>query len=263
MKKLGTPIAAGPGMASEKVGFEAAGTPLPEGRFAAGAGCLALGLADVAFGLVRDGLLAGLWLWDCGCEDCCSPCPLPDGVVGVFDFLPWPVVVPLVVVELEDEDEVEVEVVDEEEDEELDDELELGGLEDEEVVEVVVVLEVGVAAHVADRSLAPAGSPIEEVGVPGGTLTVNDSVPPVRRRTVTVHVFADAEAEPNTSAVTTAATAASAAISLWRCLTAAPLLQPSLFVRTPCGNESTLRLATEATEWSDALQSGTGAGGKP
>jgi hypothetical protein len=35
MKKLGTPIAAGPGRDSEKVGFEADGTPLPVGSFGA------------------------------------------------------------------------------------------------------------------------------------------------------------------------------------------------------------------------------------
>ena len=33
MKKLGTPIGAGPGSESEKVGLVADGTPLPVGRF--------------------------------------------------------------------------------------------------------------------------------------------------------------------------------------------------------------------------------------
>jgi hypothetical protein len=36
MKKLGTPIGAGPGSESEKVGFEAFGTPLPVGRLSLG-----------------------------------------------------------------------------------------------------------------------------------------------------------------------------------------------------------------------------------
>jgi hypothetical protein len=36
MKKLGTPIGAGPGSESEKVGLEAFGTPLPVGRLTVG-----------------------------------------------------------------------------------------------------------------------------------------------------------------------------------------------------------------------------------
>jgi hypothetical protein len=36
MKKFGTPIGAGPGSDSEKVGLVAAGTPLPVGRSLAG-----------------------------------------------------------------------------------------------------------------------------------------------------------------------------------------------------------------------------------
>jgi hypothetical protein len=42
MKKLGTPIGAGPGSDSEKDGFEAEGTPLPLGSWA----CLDLALCD-------------------------------------------------------------------------------------------------------------------------------------------------------------------------------------------------------------------------
>jgi hypothetical protein len=34
MKKFGTPIGAGPGRESEKDGFDAEGTPLPEGNAA-------------------------------------------------------------------------------------------------------------------------------------------------------------------------------------------------------------------------------------
>ena len=44
MKKLGTPIGAGPGSDSEKVGLLAAGTPLPVGRLSAGVVGLALAL---------------------------------------------------------------------------------------------------------------------------------------------------------------------------------------------------------------------------
>jgi hypothetical protein len=45
MKKFGTPIGAGPGVESEKVGFEGAGTPLPDGSFDLCFACLGLAFA--------------------------------------------------------------------------------------------------------------------------------------------------------------------------------------------------------------------------
>lgn len=63
MKKFGTPIGAGPGVESEKVGFEGAGTPLPDGRFDLCCLCFAcLGLAFAfALGLCLGLCLAFLW----------------------------------------------------------------------------------------------------------------------------------------------------------------------------------------------------------
>lgn len=56
MKKFGTPIGAGPGVESEKVGFEGAGTPVPNG-FDLRALCFAC--LDLAF-VFAFGLWAGL-----------------------------------------------------------------------------------------------------------------------------------------------------------------------------------------------------------
>jgi hypothetical protein len=214
MKKLGTPIAAGPGSDSENVGFDGPGTPLPLGSFAA----------------------AFFWAWlpDCACdfffffflcfflclcflcalaavEDCCSDW-LGFVCLGVVDVELLVVVVLELEVELELELELEVEV----ELEELDEVEELEGLvvvvllEDGLVVvlELVVIVTVG-AVVVLDEldwqdSLSDATAPligrfIDEIGVPGGTLTLNVSVCPVTRVTVTVHASADATGRLATS----------------------------------------------------------------
>lgn len=70
MKKLGTPIGAGPGNDSEKDGFAADGTPLPVGSAAWGRAflCLAPGVVTVA----GDGREEDFWPW---------PALLGDGVV--------------------------------------------------------------------------------------------------------------------------------------------------------------------------------------
>jgi hypothetical protein len=55
MKKLGTPIGAGPGSDSEKVGFDGFGTPLPVGRLAFGGLGLLARRGAVVVGLTLEG----------------------------------------------------------------------------------------------------------------------------------------------------------------------------------------------------------------
>ena len=78
MKKLGTPIGAGPGRESEKVGLLGDGTPLPEGRFDAGL------LGFLLWALFGAGLAVVCGCWVCGCDDDCWLWPLDDGA-GVVD----------------------------------------------------------------------------------------------------------------------------------------------------------------------------------
>ncbi|MGH2916559.1 MAG: hypothetical protein ACRDMX_16400 [Solirubrobacteraceae bacterium] len=68
MKKFGTPTAAGPGIASEKVGLLADGTPLPDGSLCAGRA-------------VRERRCARAWIaWPaCGCDERGSDLPGPLG----------------------------------------------------------------------------------------------------------------------------------------------------------------------------------------
>jgi hypothetical protein len=167
MKKFGTPIGAGPGSESEKVGFVAEGTPLPVGRLSAG---------EVGF------VFFLLFAWDFGWparEDGPSLWLVPVGTGVVLD---------VVVVVLDDEPEpcegeveVEVEVVpgcvavDE-----------LVGVLELDVGVVVVVVVVTDTAGVvevagAHCSLSEAtgpviGRPIAEIGVPGATLTLKTRV---------------------------------------------------------------------------------------
>lgn len=145
MKKFGTPIGAGPGSDSEKLGFDGDGTPLPVGSPAFGVAgalrCLA-GVVDVE--VVVCGRLEG-FCWVVG--------RLGTGLADVLE---------------DDEREVELEVELEEEGELLELELvglgRLGGLELELELELVVVVMVMVleelvlsATQLWDTTVAPAG----------------------------------------------------------------------------------------------------------
>jgi hypothetical protein len=166
--------------------------------------------------------------WGCGCDEdfCPRPLALGAGVVVVDDDEgEEDEEEPLVVggdVPREGEVEVEPDVV----------------LEPEGVLDVVVVDELGGAlvvlvavvvdtpgplldgVHDADWTVlpggAPGGRPTCDGVVPGGTLTTNVCVPPVRSFTVTVQVSADAGALPKTSAANSALATASTTISLGR-----------------------------------------------
>jgi hypothetical protein len=170
MKKFGTPIGAGPGSENEKLGLVGDGTPF----FAVGAG----GFDEVEV------LVEGL-----------GPVgPLPPPRLGpVGPLLPprlgpvGPLVPPLCLPPepFGCEDEEEPVVVPEEEDDD-------DPLDPLDPVGPVGLVDVGV--HDADTLLTgptPAGT-ICEAGVPGGTLTLNDSVCPVSSVTVTVHWSAEA-----------------------------------------------------------------------
>jgi hypothetical protein len=146
MKKLGTPIGAGPGSESEKVGLLVPGTPLPEGRTAF------FGLA-----FLWPEVVGGLTV--CGCVDgFCFLVGLPDSGVGVVLDDEVEVEVEVVLVELEVELEVVVEVPEGEVD----------------VVVVVVLVELeeeGTQVSVSDTMTPVTGRFRLEIGVPGGTLT--------------------------------------------------------------------------------------------
>ncbi|MGB9183607.1 MAG: hypothetical protein WCB67_06040 [Solirubrobacteraceae bacterium] len=145
MKKFGTPIGAGPGSESEKVGLLVPGTPLPDGR--------------AAFGLAFLGAAAPGEVTVCGCVDgFCFLAGFPDNGFGVVPDDEVEVEVEVVLDELE----VEVEVVVEEPEDEID------------VVVVVVLVEVeevGVQVSVSDTTTPVTGRFRLETGVPGGTLT--------------------------------------------------------------------------------------------
>jgi hypothetical protein len=136
MKKFGTPIAAAPGSDSEKVGFDAVGTPLPEGRL--------LFLLVVFFLAGVDPVV--LVVDFCLCDEGRWALPRRAGL-GV-----WVVELLLVVVELE----VEVE------------ELEVVELV---VVVVELVVEVGEQDSVSEITTPVIGRFMAEIGVPVGTLT--------------------------------------------------------------------------------------------
>jgi hypothetical protein len=183
MKKLGTPIGAGPGSESEKVGLEDFGTPLPVGRLTFGF----LAFCDVVVVVVV------VWVW---LEPFCCLCRVGFGGVaeGVVEL------------ELDEEDEDEPECELDPECEPEPDELELEELEleeleldlvGEEVVvedggEEVVVEDGGGAAgaQVSDSTTAPTGSATDEIGAPAtiGKVTVW----PVTSFTVSVQLLAEA-----------------------------------------------------------------------
>jgi hypothetical protein len=78
MKKLGTPIGAGPGSESEKVGLVAAGTPLPVGRSFAG---------ELGFAFLPCFFL-GWWAFCVApVDDGASPWLAPVGIGVVLDEL--------------------------------------------------------------------------------------------------------------------------------------------------------------------------------
>jgi hypothetical protein len=101
----------------------------------------------------------------------------------------------------------------------------------DEVVVVVVEVEVEVEEQdsVVERTGSVTGSEIEESGVPGGTLTVNESFLPPATVTVITQVSAEAEgiaARPETASTELAATAAT---TRFRLLNTVALLLPPWF----------------------------------
>jgi hypothetical protein len=187
MKKFGTPIGAGPGSDSEKVGFEVLGTPLPVGSLAAGVVVLVV----FFFALVFCGVLVeGVWPW---LDDFSGDEEVGCGVV--FDEVV--VVVVFVVPECEGEVEVELVVVDEdvelEDDDAVEEEEELDELGEVVVVVVVVVVddddEVAAGAQVIVSETAPG---MLTGGITPGVATTGPTVcvAPPGRVTVTVHVSA-------------------------------------------------------------------------
>ncbi|GAC1580838.1 MAG: hypothetical protein NVS3B18_14460 [Candidatus Dormibacteria bacterium] len=210
MKKFGTPIGAGPGSESEKVGLDAVGTPLPVGSVTFG---VALALA---FALALR-------------------CPLPWGVVVVcgrvegFCFLvgrlgAGPGLVledDEVVVELE----VELELELEDEDDELEPELlELDpvplGPEDDEVVVLDELELAGTQVSVSEAIPPVTGRLRLEIGVPGATSgTVKVWGCPTTGVIVTVQVSADAAEVPRPARATRRLPASASTTSSFRLLT--------------------------------------------
>ena len=222
MKKFGTPIGAGPGSESEKVGLVAAGTPLPVGRSLAGV----VVVLDFFFFFLAFGCPAT--------EEGPSPLLAPLGTGVVLDAL---------VVLLEDEPdglcegevEVEVDVVGPEPDEvdELVGVLELVAGAMVVVVVVVVVDTAGVVEVVgAHCSLSEAtgpvmGRPIAEMGVPGATFTLKTKVWPLTRVTVTLQASADAVGMAASAMATKIAPAMASTASSFRRPIMTALLGPS------------------------------------
>ena len=153
-------------------------------------------------------------------EDCCSP-RLGLVCFGVVEVELLLVVVELLELELELEVEVELELELELELDELDGVpvlvvllvvLLLVVLVGEDVVLVVVVLlvvELGWHDSLSDVTTPVIGRCIDEIGVPGGTLTLKVSVWPVTRVTVTVQASADATGMLATSDISIAPASAS------------------------------------------------------
>lgn len=98
------------------------------------------------------------------------------------------------------------------------------------VVELVVVLEVEVGVDVHDSltcETAPlTGSGIEEIGVPGATLTVNDIFCPVISVTVITHVSAEALGIAASAITTSIEHAVKAATTRFRLLSTVAFLLP-------------------------------------
>jgi hypothetical protein len=241
MKKFGTPIGAGPGSESEKVGLVADGTPLPVGSlFAAGAVVLGLGLGlgldfdfDFDLGFWPEPGLIGLgpplcvdvgWILP-GPEGCGGVSVAPVEVVLVVEVVLElvPALVELLLVDV-------VLVVDVVELEEVGAELVVDGLVvDELVVDGLVVDEPVVVAGpqliVSETTTPWIGSDSDETGVPAGTSTGKVNCCPPSRITVTVHALAEASGIAASPRMITADV--TAAISFRLPNTVACLLLPS------------------------------------
>jgi hypothetical protein len=190
MKKFGTPIGAGPGTENEKLGFDAVGTPF----FAVGAG----GFDEVEVVVEVLGPVGPVWpplLGPVG--------PVWPPVLGPVGPLVPPLRLPPEPLGCEEEDDEPVVVLEEDEDDEPLD-----------PVGPVGLVDVGGGAQDADTLFTgptPAGT-ICEAGVPGGTLTLNDSVCPVSSVTVTVHWSAEAVGIAAIPRIATTEAAAKAAV---------------------------------------------------
>ncbi|MFZ1992765.1 MAG: hypothetical protein WAU75_01545 [Solirubrobacteraceae bacterium] len=215
----------------------AEGTPLPLGSWFFGVAGFAPGF--FFFFLLAFFLLAFFWPPR---EDGCSPRlePVGTGVVlevleVVLEPLPLPLCAGGAEVEVEVEVEVELEAELELELDDVDEGVAVVELVGEDVVVVVVVLLVdtetagvgaldGAHCLLSDWTGPVIGSPIAEMGVPGGTLTLKTRVWPSTRVTVTVHASADAVGmAARAMAMKIAPAMASTANSFRRPITAAPL----------------------------------------
>lgn len=237
MKKFGTPIGAGPGSDSEKLGFDGLGTPLPFGRPLA-LGFLLLALI-LALALAWPGALAFGW-----CEE--GGCTRRRVGVGVLERR----------VDVVEDEDVEVEV-----------EVELGGLGEvvEELVLVdrggglvavlVLVLEgVGTQDSVSETTTPEIGSLMAEIGVPGGTFTLKVRVWPVRSLTVIVQASAEALGSAAMPSTTNIAATSTTILHSFRLPSNVARL---LHVSPVCAGQfdaGRLRRAEHATDWSGALQ---------
>jgi hypothetical protein len=248
MKKFGTPIGAGPGSESEKVGFEGVGTPLwldDLWDFGFGFG-LGFGLCGVCClclwvrGFEADGR------FDEGSWALAGPvaCGGPGGGAVVVELVEVEVDVELgVEVDVEVEvglDVVEVEV-------EVDDEvaelevvvvlLEVLVVEEESMVAEVVV---GVVAVIPGRQLSVSdaitpdtGSVNKDIGVFGGASTTNVCVSPPIMIAVIVHESAAAAGNPTADIAASIAPASALTTNSFRVLDTTTYLLLPFRVRNP------------------------------
>jgi hypothetical protein len=265
MKKFGTPIGAGPGSESEKVGFDGVGTPLwfddlRDFGFDLGFG---FGLYGFCFrclwarGFERDG----------GFDEGSWAVAGPLGCGGPAD---GPVVVELVEVEVDVElgvelevdvelgvEVAEVEVDDEEEDEEVAVVLLELLVVEVEVVSVVAEVVVGVVAVTPGRQLSVSdaitpdtGSVNEDIGAFGGASTVNVYVSPPTMTAVIVHESAAAAGNPTAAIAASIAPASALTTNSFRLLDTTPYVLLPVRVRIPVaaagrGRKKTLLAASE------------------
>lgn len=251
MKKLGTPIGAGPGSESEKLGLEADGTPLPVGS----ATFLALALR-----------------WSAGCVGVGEVVVVCRWLEG-FCFLVGRLGAGLGRVLEDDEVEVELEVELEDEDEELELGLEPELLElDPEPLGVLLALVVvlaelvlsGTQLSVSETVPGTCGTLRFWTGVPGGTLgNTNVRVCPPTIVTETVQVSAEAAGAVRPARAIRRLPASASTTSSFRLLTWLPLLPRSRCSRhawhleTAACVHDTRQRGQEATDCSGALQFGT------
>lgn len=214
MKKLGTPIGAGPGSESEKLGLEADGTPLPVGSATF---FLALALRWPA-GCVGEGVVVCRWL---------------EGFCFLVGWLGAGLGRVLEDGEVEVELEVELEDEDEDEDElELELELEPEWLEVNPeppgvVLELAVVLDELVLSRtqlsVSETIPGTCGRLRFWTGVPAGTLgNTNVCVCPPATVTETVQVSAEATGAVRPASAIRRLPASASTISILRLLTGSP-----------------------------------------